>query len=399
MKGVKALFQIRETYIGIAAAIAFQLIFFAVWMTAYDGVNDRSGNLSVGLLNEDSMIGQEIAKQIYEKVPFNIKPYTSIEQAQSDMNERKIEMIIQIPETLTESIESGTDADIVYWINQSNASLTKTMMENTSFHLTEQVNRNLYPFQINKATAQFTQQIKQLSVPKELADLIGQSVGSMLNSLTDRPIGATITKINDVEEFAANLIPLMLIISSFAGAMVMVMQHEEAAQSLKKSLSKWKLFFGRQTINIGVAFLLPLLTMGLMGLFQISSQEHFLMIYLFQSIMFLAFLSLAQVFVFIFGNLGMVFNIGALSLQLVTSDVLVPKAMLSNWYIHVASFLPATYGADGYYTIIFGGNSSSINENMISLVLIILVTFSISLGAVAVKEQLKKQRVSETLSS
>lgn len=394
MKGLKTLFQIRQTYIGIAAAIAFQLIFFTVWMTAYDGVNDRSENLSVGLLNEDAMIGQEIAQQMKEKVPFNIELYNSIEQAKSDMNERKIEMIIQIPETLTESIQSGTDADIIYWINQSNASLTKTMMDNAAFHLNEQVNHSLYPLQINEAMAQFTQQIQQLPVPKELADSIGESIGTMLNSLTDRPIEATVIKTNDVEGFAANLVPLMVIISSFVGAMVMIMQHEEAAQSVKETLSKWELFISRQLINVGVAFLLPLLTMGLMGIFQISSEEHFFTIYLFQSVMFLAFLSLAQVFVLVFGNLGMVFNIVALSLQLVTSGVLVPRAMLSDGYIKVGSLLPATYGADGYYTIIFGGTSSSINENILSLALIIIVTLSISLGAVTIKGVRKEPSMS-----
>ncbi|BAQ09618.1 ABC-2 type transporter [Bacillus sp. OxB-1] len=42
MKGLKALLNVRGTYIGISAAILFQLIFFAVWLTAYMGVQDRT---------------------------------------------------------------------------------------------------------------------------------------------------------------------------------------------------------------------------------------------------------------------------------------------------------------------------------------------------------------------
>lgn len=112
--------------------------------------------------------------------------------------------------------------------------------------------------------------------------------------------------------------------------------------------------------------------------FDIASQESLLSIYFFQAVMYLAFLSLAQVFVIAFGNLGMVFNICALSLQLVTSGVLVPKTMLSEGYKQVAAMLPATYGADGYYTIIFGGSTDNLLQNSSSLCIIIFVTLAIA---------------------
>ena len=393
MKSLRTLFKIRETYIGIAAAVAFQLIFFGVWMTAYDGVNDRISNLSVGIINEDVAVGQEISEQMKGNIPFEVQTYTSIESAKSAMNERKIDMVIQIPSTLTESITSGAEADIVYWINQSNATLAKTMMENAAVQLNEQVNQSLYPLQVNEAGTQFTQQLQELPLPGELADTIEESILFMLDSLSDHPIDASIIKTNDVDGFAVNFVPLMVIISSFVGAMVMIMQQEAAVQSIKEVISKWDVFTGRQIINVGVAFLLPLLTISLMSIFHISSDLHFLTIYLFQFMLFWAFLSFAQVFVLLLGNLGMVFNILALSLQLVTSGVLLPRAVLSDWYIKVGALLPATYGADGYYTIIFGGNSTNIKENILSLVIIIVVTLSISI----VTTFMKKERTVETV--
>lgn len=108
-KGLKALFIIRATYIGIAAAIAFQLIFFTVWMTAYDGVSDRFNHLKVGLLNEDAGIGQDIAQRKNECLPFQIEAYSSLDLAKTDMNDRKIEMIIQIPDSLSNNIQSGAE--------------------------------------------------------------------------------------------------------------------------------------------------------------------------------------------------------------------------------------------------------------------------------------------------
>lgn len=370
MKSLKILFQIRETYIGIAAAIAFQLIFFSVWMTAYDGVNDRVTNLSIGIVYEDDSFDQSFQ----EKIPFETATYQSVEHAKSAMNERKIDMVIQIPQDFTESIVTGDKAQIHYFINQANGTLAKSTMENVASKLSAQLNEEIYSLQIN-------------AFKNEFSDVIEESVLLMLDALMDAPVEETIIKTNDVEGFAANLIPLMVIISSFVGAMVMIMQIEAAAQSVKTIVSKWSLFFARQIINLGVAFLLPLLTIGLMSIFDITSDLSFITIYLFQFMMFWAFLSFAQIFVLLFGNAGMVFNILALSLQLVTSGVLVPRIMLSDWYFKIGTFLPATYGADGYYTIIFGGTDASIVDNSLTLLVVIAVTLCISLLTIWIKKE------------
>lgn len=396
MKGLQALFRIRETYIGIFATIAFQLIFFTVWMTAYDGVNERKENLIIGVLNEDTALGQEIAEQIGELLPFNVKTLTSIDDAKGKLDDRNINMIIQIPADFTAQIQEGKTANIVYWINQANASLTKSLMEGVANQLTEEINHSMYSLKQGEVIKGFSQQFEQIPLEQDMSLFIKETVVSTISSLHDKSIQPTIIKTNDVEGFAANFVPLMVIISSFVGAMVMIMQHQQAAQLVERSITKWQLFFARQIMNIGVAFLLPFVTIGLMNIFNISSEESLLTIYIFQSLMFWAFLCLAQVFVLLFGNLGMVFNILALSLQLVTSGVLVPRAMLSDFYNKFAAFLPATYGAEGYYTIIFGGSSESISNNISSLGIIIGVTLVISVGAVAVRRT--KTAVSEEVS-
>lgn len=389
MKGLQALFRIRETYIGIFATIAFQLIFFTIWMTAYDGVNERTENLHVGLISEDTVIGKELEGQLDELLPFHVKTYHSIDKAKNELNERNVDMIIQIPADFTAQIQDKKKATIHYWINQANASLSKSLMEGVAKQVTEEINHNMYPIQQEKVIQGFSQQFEQFPLEQEISIVIKEAVVSTISNMQDKPIQPSIIKTNDVEGFAANFVPLMVIISSFAGAMIMIMQHQQAAQSVNPSVSSWQLFFARQLINIGVAFLLPFVTIGLMNIFNISSEQSLLTIYLFQSLMFWAFLCLAQVFVMIFGNLGMIFNILALSLQLVTSGVLVPTTMLSNFYSKLAAFFPATYGADGYYTIIFGGSSESIVNNISSLGIIIGATLVISFSAVAIKSKIK----------
>ncbi|QPA60286.1 YhgE/Pip domain-containing protein [Lysinibacillus sphaericus] len=390
MKGLQTLLSVRETYIGIVAAIAFQLIFFTIWMTAYDGVNERADELSIGFVVEDTGMGQQIVKDMEDNIPFTVKKYSSLKQAEHALNERQINMIMQIPANFTNQLQTGEKAEIIYSINQANASMVKNMMDSVAKQLTEEMNRMLYPLQQNQAIEVFSQQFAQLPFEQNTSQQINASVHTTMMSIKDHAVDATILKTNDVKGFAANFIPLMVIISSFVGAMVMIMQHQQAAQKVQSILSKWQLFFARQLLNVGVALTLPFLTIGLMHLFTISSNESFLSIYLFQSVMFLAFLCLAQVFVILFGNIGMVFNICALSLQLVTSGVLVPKTMLSEGYKQIAAMLPASYGADGYYTIIFGGSADNLLQNSSSLGIIILVTLTIATVTVAIKPALAK---------
>lgn len=385
-KGLQALFKIRETYIGIVATIAFQLIFFSIWMTAYDGINDRTDNLTIGYISEDAAFGQEVIDGLKKSLPFASKDFTSIDRAEKDLENRYIHMIIHIPAEFTAQLKAGKEANIIYFINQANASLAKTMMEGVAKQTTKEVNHQLYPVQQGEIVKAFSQQFSQLPMEQNSALLVQDTVTTTIMGVKDRIVESTIIKTNDAKGFAANFVPLMVIISSFVGAMVMIMQHQQAAQMVQDSVSKWSLFFARQLLNFAVAFILPLLTIGLMQLFAISSDESLFTIYFFQAFMFWAFLCLAQVFVILFGNLGMIFNICALSLQLVTSGVLVPNAMLSDFYHRLASLLPATYGADGYYTIIFGGNTESLISNSSALGMIIVVTLAIAIIAVALKK-------------
>lgn len=83
-------------------------------------------------------------------------------------------------------------------------------------------------------------------------------------------------------------------------------------------------------------------------------------------------------------------------MQLVTSGALVPQAMLSDFYNKLASLLPATYGADGYFTIIFGGSTDNLMSDCSSLGMIIAVTLTISTIVVALKKskvQSKREQI------
>lgn len=63
--------------------------------------------------------------------------------------------------------------------------------------------------------------------------------------------------------------------------------------------------------------------------------------------------------------------------------------MLSKTYQAIGGLFPAIYAANGYYTIIFGG--VSLGENIISLLVIILVTQLVAVITVSIKGIVKRR--------
>ena len=72
--------------------------------------------------------------------------------------------------------------------------------------------------------------------------------------------------------------------------------------------------------------------------------------------------------------------------------VTVPHEMLSKTYQTISELFPATYATNGYYTIIFGG--VSLERNIISLLVIVLVTQSVAVMTLAIKGMVKGRRSS-----
>jgi uncharacterized phage infection (PIP) family protein YhgE len=65
----------------------------------------------------------------------------------------------------------------------------------------------------------------------------------------------------------------------------------------------------------------------------------------------------AQLFLILFSMAGMLFNIIMLSAQLVSSGAMVPRELLSDFYVTLGQVFPATYAVEGMMNLLFGGPS------------------------------------------
>ncbi|MEH7025413.1 YhgE/Pip domain-containing protein [Bacillus wiedmannii] len=372
MDTLKQFLKRPGTYVGMVVALSFQLIFFCVWLTAYDGVNERADQMRIAIVNEDGNIGSKIVEGLQRNVPFQVKSEQSVEKANKAMNDRVYDMIIEIPASFSKDINETGKSNLNFHINQANAMMAKQLMEGAAKQIRDNVNKEITSYK------------KQAIVGKLQA--VGSENVEVIKGLTEDSIGFTVHRVNDAKGFSANMVPLMMVLASFVGAMIMSMELSKVAKEVKNG---WSNFVSRQVINGTVSILLACITISLMKGFQIEIHEAVWSIWMFQAIVFFAFLSLTQMFITVFGNAGMIFNIISLSLQLVSSGVIVPHEMLSKTYQTIGELFPATYAANGYYTIIFGG--ISLEKNIISLLVIILVTQLVAVITVSIKGIVKRR--------
>jgi len=165
------------TIVGIAIAVIFQLVFSLTWMTAYDGVTDRADQLHIAFVVEDQQLGQQVAAQLAEHMPFQIEQAASLEIAKERLEERQVQMIVHIPADFTEKASNMTQkANIEYWINESNPATIKSIMGGAASQMNAEVDHQA----VKMGIVQFTGQLPGALDGAKIADgLISRVEASM----------------------------------------------------------------------------------------------------------------------------------------------------------------------------------------------------------------------------
>jgi uncharacterized phage infection (PIP) family protein YhgE len=357
----RAFFKQPSTLTGIVAAVMFQIIFSVVWLTGYDGVTERTHNLKIAMVNQDPGVGGHILNDLRKTLPFQTYVMDEKSIALDKLNNREVHMVLLVPEDFSKQLQApGGKARLEYMLNESNPAMIKSIMQEVSHSLTESVNKQ----------AQVT------------ADGISDQVTAQIFS------------INKAEGMANQMIPMMLVLSSFVGSMLMSMNLQQSDTLIGDTICKWKKFFVRTAINMTSAIVIGAIGASLVLALGGRANSGFFDMWGFQSLFLVTFMFFSQVFVLIFGEKGMVFNIIFLSMQLVTSGAMVPRELLSRFYYGLSEYLPATYAAEGVMNLRFGGPSAS--ADIWALLGIAIMSLAVGAGAVWMRKDrtIKPQYVS-----
>lgn len=383
MNTLKRLLAHKATKLGIGVAFVFQVVFFTVWLTAYDGVEERVDQFTVAVVHDDASMDESFMKALQVKAPFTFEFDKALEEAKEDLDQRKINMVMHIPDRFFDDIHDGNKGNIEYYINQSTPSLEKQMMETAASTITKEINAEVYGLVEKQGVEGISQLVSEQFSENNDMQLVASLIVEEIQEIMDvEMVDQVIHKEHNVDGFTATMIPLMVVLAPYIGAMILSQQMELAARESFVHDNKLMVFFNRQVINIGVSFLLSIITLGIMLIFGIELTSSLVQVWLFQSILFLCFLSISQFFVILFGNPGMIFNIILTATQLVSSGAIVPRELLPNFYETLGAFLPATYGVNGYFSVIYGGGN--LMNDFIQLLLMIIVLWGMALLVVGI---------------
>lgn len=371
VKGLQAFMKRSTTWVGIITALMFQIIFSVIWMTGYNGITDRMEQLSVAIVNEDTAIGVQISQRLMESMPFEMSSEASLDAAKERLDKRDIGMILFIPGDFTEQSSSAAGhGSLHFYMNESNPAMIKSIMSSAAAGIASEVNRTVVASGIG-------QQLTAGGTPSE------QAAGAA-QALSQRVIAETHV-VHTVQGMNNQMVPMMMVLASYVGAMIMGMNLEQSSIALKSTVSKWSRFIARLIINAGSAVVISLVGVSLLSLLGGQMEGGFLALWGFEFIFLLVFMFVSQLFLYLFGMAGMLLNIMALSAQLVSSGAMVPRELLSDFYSGLGDLLPATYAVEGTMNLLFGGTGT--REAVVSLALIGAVAIAFSAIATLARER------------
>lgn len=380
---LQAFMKRPTTWVGIITALMFQVIFSVIWMTGYNGVTERVDQLRIAVVNEDQQLGQQLTSQLLEKLPFDMTQIDGIEAAKQQLDERDLQMVVYIPADFSQKASAADgQASIQYLINESNPALIKSIMSGAAAQITAQVN--------GQAVAGGVQTVLgNMNMPAEQAAATAQALSQRVTS--------DIQSTNVVQGMNNQMVPMMMVLASYVGAMIMGMNLEQSSMAIQASASRWSRFAARSFINVVAAVFVSLVGSSLLAAFGGQMDQGFLHVWLFQTLFLLTFMFVSQMFLYLFGMGGMLFNIMALSAQLVSSGAIVPRELLSDFYIKLGDALPATYAVDGNMNLLFGG--PAVGSDVLSLCIIGVAAIAVSALAVALKRQAVAKQPSVVIAS
>lgn len=347
------------TKVGIITAITFQLLFSLIWMTGYAGVSDNTKNLKIAIVNEDQGLGKTVVSNLKANLPFQTEQVDANEKAQEMLNNREVQMVMHISADFSKKLQTpGETAPISYTINESNPSMTKSVMQAVAGNVTATVNKEAVAA---GASAVLTQMNPNL--PAEQAGQIAQGLANKVTS--------DIHSTNKVKDMPNQMLPMMLVLASIVGTMIMGMNFSVSTAILGASVNKMGKMAARLVLTVIAAVVVGLISATMVVALGGHVEKGFMALWSFESLFLLTFAFVAQMFLTLFGNAGMLFNIAMLSLQLVSSGAIVPRELLSSFYHSLSNAFPATYAVNGLMNILFGGPSVGIEAGFLALIAVI----------------------------
>jgi len=355
MRSLRTLLKQKMVIGGIFMAVFYQIVFITVYMSGYGAMTDNLNKLSVAIVNEDEQYGKEIADSLAAQLPFKLVTDVNLANAQEELDNRDLHMIIHIPGNFTEKLrEEGEQAPLDFYINQSNPAMVASSMQQVAARLTTTLNEQ---FAAQNAERLFVSH----RMPEEQAKALAAGIATKLAAEVDlsNPIPAGMQN---------QVAPMFLSMVSVVGAMIFAMLGTGAARSLAPMLGKWRAFGAFHGVSAIVSVLAPLVGLSIAFGFHGYGFETFLRMWGLHALEMFAAIEFMGIFFFLLGQAGMLVSLFFILVQSIASGMMMPQAIMPDFYRYLSYVSFVFYSAQTDLSLMFGGGKAG--EHILGLVLI-----------------------------
>jgi YhgE/Pip-like protein len=339
LQPLREMMKIPNTKVGIAFAIIVPLLFAIIWLTGYHDATSNFDRLDVAVVNEDGSQADPVAEQMTANLPFHTE-VTTYEDAREQLDANDITMMIVIPKAFTEGLATQEDTALKFYMNSGNSQVALSAAE---------------------------------SAARQMTASIGGS-----------HVQADIIKENPISNFATSMVPMMLGFIVFIGFMTMNIQFNIVTQILNRKFGKWQVFWNKQLLLLIIGVVVPTIIVTIHALAN-DVASSYMQLWGFELLVAFACISFTQMSFAIFGNAGALINVAMIPFMLMTAGNIIPVDLLSPVFRVIGNILPASNGVQGFTQLIYNGEGAS--ANILHLVLILVITFVLTLVAVTLKKQ------------
>jgi ABC-type multidrug transport system permease subunit len=336
---MKEVLRNRLTYVALILPSLIALLFLAIFLPAIDRADQNLKGFHLDIVNEGGASTAALAHQLAMHVPFSTK-LTTRDVALQDVSRDTAQMVVVIPNSFATDVQHGR-AKLTFILNGAAPTSTQSLLESAESKLVEAVNDAVYA----KAQSQVRQALKEQIGASAVATRNG-TAHPMLPDIPRTLVVAKTTYVHHASSRTASLVPFLLLITSFIGAMAMSVVSYQAISTIRRS-GRILSTLGMQTsINVLTSAIVGLVWLGALHLANVTEAVSFWGAWAYLSLAEFLMLCVIQLFVYLLGLPGLALGLLLFPLQLVTSGVLVPKQLLPAAYNDLAAWLPGGYLID-----------------------------------------------------
>ncbi len=404
MKSIGKFLCNKWTIGSLLIVLFYGMCMVGIYFSGYKVVPSHLKDLPIAVVSQDSD-SHALKKQLVRQLPFkHIKYNYSLKTAKIKLKNKKIYLIVNIPTNFQKKIINGKKTNLHFYVNEANPmtavsgmeSVAKTVGATVENKITKKRGEAIFTTvqlkqlkaQLAKAIKEAPQQAKAIQAQGTVAERKLKKQADSLYNPKDGGVSYKLHKMNKVKSgmnhtMAPFFLALAFYIGSMIGALVLYLAFSEFSQKI----GKFKAYGMSELAILLISVIAPVCILGIATWLNNFSSTEFMKLWLNHGLELFAAMNFNFIFNLLFGQLGIMFNVPIMMIQIVSGAGLIPKLILPGFFKFMSFISPTYYAIQADFGVL--GNQVGIGQHLMSLIYLSVVIVIINLFIVMMKKYSK----------